>query len=76
MVRSRLGIIRDSGVDPTRPDAGHIETAIPELYHSFAALTPLFGTTAEVKAESDYCCTSGKPSSWRADARTSRRRVA
>ena len=25
MVRSRLGIIRDSGVDPTRPDAGHIE---------------------------------------------------
>ena len=27
-----------------------IETTIPELYHSFAALTPLFGTTAEVKA--------------------------
>ena len=25
MVRSRLGIIRDNGVDPTRPDAGHIE---------------------------------------------------
>jgi mannose-1-phosphate guanylyltransferase len=27
-----------------------IESAIPELYRSFAALTPLFGTAAEVKA--------------------------
>ncbi len=27
-----------------------IESAIPELYRSFAALTPLFGTSAEVKA--------------------------
>lgn len=27
-----------------------IETAIPELYRSFAALTPLFGTAAEAKA--------------------------
>ncbi len=27
-----------------------IESAIPELYRSFAALTPLFGTAAEAKA--------------------------
>ena len=27
-----------------------IESAIPELYRSFAALTPLFSTAAEVKA--------------------------